>query len=60
MLTWGDIKAAMIAEGIADTDQVFIGITVSGGVAPIPLSGFVVGGTVMHKPIEEVRSGVVS
>ena len=60
MLTWGDIKAAMTAEGVGDTDEVHIGITVSGGVAPVQLTGFVVVGTIMHKPVEEVKSGVVS
>ena len=60
MLTWGEIKAAMISEGVADTDVVYIGVTVTGGTSTSQLMGFIVVGTIMHKPVEQVKSGVVS
>ena len=57
-MTWGEIKAAMAA--VADTDEVHIGITIAGGTSPVDLPGFVVTGTILHKPVEKVEKGVVS
>ena len=56
-MTWGEIKAAMLALGVADTDQVDIAINLPGGTAPITIPGYTVFETVIHKAVDEVRPG---
>ncbi len=57
MMTWGQIKAAMLSLGVADTDPVDIAINMPGGTAPITIPGYTVFETVVHKAVEEVRPG---
>ncbi len=57
MMTWGQIKAAMLALDVADTDPVDIAINMPGGTAPITIPGYTVFETVVHKSVDEVRPG---
>ena len=56
-MTWGEIKAAMLAFGVADTDTVDIAINLPGGTAPLAIPGYTVFETVVHKQVDEVRPG---
>jgi len=57
MMTWGQIKAAMLDLGVADTDPVDIAINMPGGTTPITIPGYTVLETVVHKTVDEVRPG---